>query len=291
MLEKLRPEFDKEGEELLPIEEFEVYKIVFETPTIGIIEENPDENERFEENPVEFSEEKGSLEGRETGVMCESLTTRLETGVTNPNKVKEQVKKFESVFNRSGSEASKITVPNSDYLKPKYGSLRVDDEKKLSEAFSQTVGRQPSYLGSFGSMRKEREWRRTLACKLFEERHNGNITNVNGGGGSEEMMDLLWESHETESNRGLGKTKEENKKGRRRREKVEEEEFMVVIDDEKDDDCDENGKLCCLAALKLSAGKMNLNMGRPNLIKIGKAFKGIGWLQSHVTRQGKKGYK
>ncbi|KAG7578628.1 hypothetical protein ISN45_Aa03g027990 [Arabidopsis thaliana x Arabidopsis arenosa] len=31
-------------------------------------------------------------------------------------------------------------------------------------------------LQSFGSMRKEKEWRRTLACKLFEERHNADVT-------------------------------------------------------------------------------------------------------------------
>ncbi|THG18902.1 hypothetical protein TEA_022349 [Camellia sinensis var. sinensis] len=36
-------------------------------------------------------------------------------------------------------------------------------------------------------------------------------------------------------------------------------------------------------------GTLNLGMGRPNLVKISKAIKGIGWLH-HVTKHGKKGY-
>jgi hypothetical protein len=36
--------------------------------------------------------------------------------------------------------------------------------------------------------------------------------------------------------------------------------------------------LCCLEGMKFSAGKMNLGMGRPNLHKISKTFKGFGWL-------------
>lgn len=264
-----------------------MYKIVFETPTVEIIEGNPDENGRLEENPVGFSGEKAVQEEKEMEVRCESLTMRVETGDANPDKVKEQVKKFECMFTRAGSEAVKVT-PFGESLKPRTGSLRLENEAKLTEAFSQTVGGQ-QYLGSFGSMRKEKEWRRTLACKLFEERHNGSVANANGCVKSEERMDLLWETYETETKKG--KRKDGKMKGRRRG-KVEED-FMLMNHDDYDDECDddENGKLCCLQALKLSAGKMNLNMGRPNLIKFGKAFKGIGWLQSHVRRSGKKGYK
>ncbi|KAL1565072.1 hypothetical protein AAHA92_07337 [Salvia divinorum] len=112
-------------------------------------------------------------------------------------------------------------------------------------------------FSSYGSMRREREWKRTLAGKLFEERHN------NGGGGGE-GMDSLWEAYEMESDKRRG----------RRREK-----------EEEDDEI--GGEVCCLQALKMSAGKMSLGVGRPKLAKISKAIKGIGWLHS-LTKNSKK---
>nr|POF27568.1 hypothetical protein CFP56_75446 [Quercus suber] len=127
-----------------------------------------------------------------------------------------------------------------------------------------------SNLGNFGSMRKEKEWRRTLACKLFEERHN-----VEGGEG----MDLLWETYETDSNKLQAKSN--TKKGKKS--------GVEYNEDDDEDEEEVDGQLCCLQALKFSAGKMNLGMGRPNLVKISKALKGIGWLHN-VTRHGKKGY-
>ena len=54
-------------------------------------------------------------------------------------------------------------------------------------------------------MRREREWKRTLAGKLFEERHNSS-----GGGG--EGMDSLWEAYEMEADKAStrrGKKEEE----------------------------------------------------------------------------------
>ncbi|KAF3431661.1 hypothetical protein FNV43_RR26393 [Rhamnella rubrinervis] len=138
----------------------------------------------------------------------------------------------------------------------------VEFSKKVMEA---------SNLGNFGSMRKEKEWRRTLACKLFEERHNA----ADGGEG----MDMLWETYETESNRAL--TKSNTKKGKKGG-------LLEFNKYDEDDVDDSDGQLCCLQALKFSAGKMNLGMGRPNLVKISKALKGIGWL--HNLSRGKKGY-
>ncbi|XP_050364855.1 uncharacterized protein LOC126783428 [Argentina anserina] len=143
-------------------------------------------------------------------------------------------------------------------------------------------------LGSFGSMRKEKEWRRTLACKLFEERHQ----NVDGGG--EEGMDMLWETYdETESGKVLQGMKSKSKK-QGKKISGNKDDYNEVHGDNNDDDEDEeldNGHLCCLQALKFSAGKMNLgHMGRPNLVKITKALKGFGWLH-HVTKNSKKGYR
>lgn len=128
-----------------------------------------------------------------------------------------------------------------------------------------------SNLGNFGSMRVEKEWRRTLACKLFEERHNAD---------GSEGMDMLWETYETESNKVLKKSN--TKKGKNKGEVIE------YSEDEEEEEDEMEGKLCCLQALKFSTGKMNLGMGRPNLLKFSKALKGLGWLH-HVGRHGKKG--
>ncbi|KAJ4728451.1 Acidic leucine-rich nuclear phosphoprotein 32 family B protein [Melia azedarach] len=135
-------------------------------------------------------------------------------------------------------------------------------------------------LGSFGSMRKEKEWRRTLACKLFEERHNCNVEGSEG-------MDLLWETYETtdHSSKQQMLTKNRTKKGKRGSKYDNDEEE----DEEEEEEEMDDGQLCCLQALKFSAGKMNLGMGRPNLMKISKALKGFGWLHN-VTKHGKKMY-
>uniref|UniRef100_A0A803KQ29 Uncharacterized protein n=1 Tax=Chenopodium quinoa TaxID=63459 RepID=A0A803KQ29_CHEQI len=183
-IKNLRPNSEDEDENATHIEEFEVYKVVFDIPTIEEkpveieqIQQTPEKIEKIQEYVVEFFEENASIVGKETGDLCESLTMGREKAGTNPKKVKkeEELKKVES---KIGSEAIKT---------PKSRSFKVDDEKKITETFSQTLGGQP-YMGSFGSMRKEKEWRRTLACKIFEERHNGssNQAAVNGGGGEED---------------------------------------------------------------------------------------------------------
>ncbi|KAI4356360.1 hypothetical protein L6164_000389 [Bauhinia variegata] len=169
--------------------------------------------------------------------------------------------------------ASAVTDPvaaekvNSPKVESRFGSPKWDYTRKVME------NNQSSNLGTFGSMRKEKEWRRTLACKLFEERHH-----VAGSEG----MDVLWETYETESN----KLQERSKSKRGKKAEVEYDEDDEEEGEDEEDDVD--GKLCCLQALKFSAGKMNLGMGRPNLQKISKALKGIGWLHHHVGRHGRK---
>lgn len=146
-----------------------------------------------------------------------------------------------------------------------------DDDGKLKVRGESCRALDAGNLSSYGSMRREREWERTLACKLFEERHN-----VGGGEG----MDSLWEAYEMEdfvvSRSQVGRRKKERKK----REKIVEREW-----DEEDEEI--GGQLCCLQALKLSAGKMILGVGKPNLVKISKAIKGIGWLHK-TTKNSKK---
>ncbi|CAK7349392.1 unnamed protein product [Dovyalis caffra] len=204
----------------------------------------------------------------------------------NFNKVEEQ-KEEPSMIRRGskeiGQKTSEAKVSDDDggehFYSPKLSSQGLEgnswspgnggDYKSKVKDNSETLGY--SNLGSFGSMRKEKEWRRTLACKLFEERHN-----VNGGEG----MDMLWETYETDSIKVKGKSK--TKKGKKG--------SIEYYDDEEELEEEESDRqLCCLQALKFSAGKMNLGMGRPNLVKISKALKGIGWLH-HVGRHSKKGH-
>ncbi|XP_074267548.1 uncharacterized protein LOC141590941 [Silene latifolia] len=293
LIENFKPSFDNDDDNDEKLEEFEVYKVVFDVPIIELTEANPDEDIEFGENPVEemcqFDEK---IVDR-----VECLTLVHETGDTNCEKLggeKEMIQ--EVIVENVGSEVKKTV---------KLSSLKVKNGEKLSEAFHQTVGVQQNLAG-FGSMRKEKEWRRTLACKLFEERHNwsnnSRINSVNEENG-EEGMDLLWETNETiEINQGKLKEIENygnncNKEGRtkvdnNKNNKIED--LMKIEkgeESEESEEYDEIGKICCLQALKLSAGKMNLSMGKPNLLKFSKAFKGIGWLHNHVKKKGNKGYK
>lgn len=149
------------------------------------------------------------------------------------------------------------------------------DDGTGSELFeSPRWGLMDSNLGSYGSMRRDKEWKKTLACKLFEERQN-----VDGGEG----MDLLWETYEVDSSSNKANGGKCNNAQKKKRSKKKSQAELYNDDDDEAEDMD--GQLCCLQALKFSTGKMNL--GRPNLLKISKAFKGIGWLH-HVTRHTKK---
>lgn len=140
---------------------------------------------------------------------------------------------------------------------------------------------------NLGSMRKEKEWRKTLACKLFEERHNNNVEGSEG-------MDMLWEKNEIEYSNNKSNNINTNvvKKG-----EIISVEYKHDDDDDDDEGLDEefdenftDGQLCCMQALKFSVGKMKLGMRRPNLLKISKTLKGFGWLH-HVTKHNnKKGY-
>ncbi|KAI9085294.1 hypothetical protein K1719_032817 [Acacia pycnantha] len=173
-------------------------------------------------------------------------------------------------------------------------------EASLGSPENNWIYSESNHLGSFGSMRKEKEWRRTLACKLFEERHNNSsnlISNNNINESESEGMDSLWETYETQSNKP--KNKNDKKKKTTTKTVLEKSNTKKSTeskyydpedeDDEEEEEEEEGIKLCCLQALKFSAGKMNLGMGKPNLMKISKAFKGIGWLHHHVGKHGKKG--
>ncbi|KAI4341587.1 hypothetical protein MLD38_026294 [Melastoma candidum] len=137
-------------------------------------------------------------------------------------------------------------------------------------------------LGSFGSMSRSKEWKRTLACKLFEERHNS----------EGEGMDSLWETYEDETSKKDGKPRKEKKAIKGWGQERVDSNISVGSNKVHDEDDNNEGyedevgmddKFCCLQALRLSAGrKMGLGMGiRPNVVKMSKAFKGMSWLHHH----------
>lgn len=169
-------------------------------------------------------------------------------------------------------------VEEYEKLKPVTSSISVNS---VIDVDNLVLVDSSSSFGSYGSMRKEKDWKRTLACKLFEERRN-----LEGG---EEGMDSLWESYETDNSSRKSQLKLTNKNTINKKsvfkyfDDCENEE-----DDDEEDEFTSNGKLCCLKALKLSTGKMNLGMGKPNLVKISKALKGFGWLHHVGSKHGKK---
>lgn len=217
--------------------------------------------------PLQDSKLRSTFSANQCVEDSEELVHEKEESEGKPKQEEEEERKGR-VGLRSGMKGMKLNSFSNNSK-----SQRVL-EASLGSPENNWVYSESNYLGSFGSMRREKEWRRTLACKLFEERHSNNVN-----GSESEGMDSLWEAYETQSD--SKKTKKVPAK-------------KVMEDDEDEDDEDEDdeegmeGKLCCLQALKFSAGKMNLGMGRPNLVKITKAFKGIGWFH-HVGRHGRKG--
>ncbi|KAJ9176602.1 hypothetical protein P3X46_011896 [Hevea brasiliensis] len=326
VVERLRSKVEEGGnDEFNQFEELEAYKIVFETSNfdIGVAsteleakENGLESNEaqantssghqdsvlgvsevvsgNFNENSVVITRSESSqliAEGNKLEVFLHQKQKFEDFAIQkgekevkplseNSNKVEEQK---EETYVKSGSKAmgflgdGKVGVEDSRVYIPRMNSQKLEanpwidandgDGEYTPRVMdkSQSMG---SNLGSFGSMRKEKEWRRTLACKLFEERRN-----VDGGEG----MDLLWETYENDSMKAQAKSK--TKKGKK---------GSIEYYDDEDEEEENEGQLCCLQALKFSAGKMNLGMGRPNLVKISKALKGFGWLH-HVTK--KKGYR
>ncbi|KAK4376193.1 hypothetical protein RND71_006870 [Anisodus tanguticus] len=110
---------------------------------------------------------------------------------------------------------------------------------------------------------KVKDWKRTLGCKFYEERNNASDSSGEG-------MDLLWEKYEMDSIKHNSNTKKKVKSY------VKEAQINEHIE-----------QLCCLQALKFSAGKKNLGPGRANFVRISKAIKGFKWLH-HVSKNNKK---
>ncbi|XP_010242693.1 PREDICTED: uncharacterized protein LOC104586978 [Nelumbo nucifera] len=301
VLDTLRSRLDNNGDEFHLFEELEAFIVVFDTTFFKVgeypiensetkIEEtcsqahetqviNPSGHQAFgsslsevlnynvEENPLKviWEKSKGNCLKVE-GLLQETVVEdkRAEPPDTVLNKVKE-----------SQNNSPIGTGPEALSCKASENPVKVINSDNGGEYHSKEFSSPlvPN-LGSFGSMRKEKEWSRTLACKLYEERQNVD---------EEEGMDLLWEAYEADSGKAQVKNRDKKEKKEKKEKKC-----GVVYDEDEEDEEDMEEQLCCLQALRFSTGKMNLGMGRTNFVRISKALKGIGWLH-HVSRHGKKG--
>ncbi|XP_006663429.1 centrosome-associated protein CEP250 [Oryza brachyantha] len=161
-------------------------------------------------------------------------------------------------------------------------------------------------VGGEGSPRKEKEWKRTLACKLYEERMQLKLCRDRAVVECSDNMDMLWEAYEVgvggggassaaATKRGGSKTKrgssskQEHSIAKGTQEQVEAED---EDDGDGDGDYDEEGsvrQLCCLQALKFSTRKMNLGGGKPSLAKISKVLRRVAALSRSGSRRSTKG--
>ncbi|KAK4365607.1 hypothetical protein RND71_013487 [Anisodus tanguticus] len=251
-------EGDGKIDEFDQLEDFEVYKMV------------------FQETPFEFFDYTSPEESEKSVQEKDSATTTATVDLENTlEELLKEMDEFESKtwnvernkIEALGTKVEKVVEKQKQEMIMTYGSKEMVTVDKVKKAHSWSNldcnNTNNNNLGSYGSMRKEEEWTRTLACKLYEERHNAS---------SGEGMDLLWETYELDSS-GKSKVKRDNNTKKKNMKKKGESKRY-----EEDDEEDMNEQLCCLQALKFSAGKMNLGMGRPNLVKISKAIKGFGWL-------------
>ncbi|TYH63380.1 hypothetical protein ES332_D07G187900v1 [Gossypium tomentosum] len=111
-----------------------------------------------------------------------------------------------------------------------------------------------------------KEWKKTLAWKLLEERRSDKVE-------GDEGMDLLWETYETESN--LKSNSKKGKKGGNEGYDMDRYEYEYGYGYGYEEES--VPQLCCLHALK------------SNIVKISKALKGFGWLHHLGNKHGKKG--
>jgi hypothetical protein len=136
--------------------------------------------------------------------------------------------------------------------------------------------------------RKDKEWKRTLACKLYEERMQLRLCRDRAVVEGSDNMDMLWEAYEVGSggNKGRG-GKRSGSKVKGSTAKVEDAVQEGEEEEEEDDDDNEGSvrQLCCLQALKFSTRKMNFGGGRPSLSKISKVLKRMTALSRMGSRR------
>ncbi|KAK4801612.1 hypothetical protein SAY86_022099 [Trapa natans] len=251
--------------------EDELYKIIFETPLLGNVSKGSKELVN-----------KFLIYGNGGCLQKKDVDEEYDTESHNEMSAKAE-KTFEDLF----QEKKVMEVKEADTEPKNFHMQRESDlcasslawrnlrwlssSLKILENGTGGLGEEKAghLLGGFGSMRRtEKEWKRTLACKLFEERHGTGDAIVGG----DDEMDLLWETYERNDSMKHGRIKKASKEIKKLREEL-----------HKNDEEEMKRQICCLQALKISARKVNLGMGRSNMVRIPEAFKfkGLGLLH-HV---------
>uniref|UniRef100_A0A0E0F5G7 Uncharacterized protein n=1 Tax=Oryza meridionalis TaxID=40149 RepID=A0A0E0F5G7_9ORYZ len=188
-------------------------------------------------------------------------------------------------------DAADQESPREDPLRPSTSIARRVHSRTSSEHLL-VVGE--------GSPRKEKEWKRTLACKLYEERMQLKLCRDRAVvESSSDNMDMLWEAYEVGGGGGgATSTKRGASKAKRKQERaaVEGKQEHAAADEEDDDDDgdEEEGsvrQLCCLQALKFSTRKMSFGGGggKPSLAKISKVLRRVAALSRSGSRRSTKG--
>ncbi|KAL4384645.1 hypothetical protein GQ457_15G015200 [Hibiscus cannabinus] len=291
LVETLRSEVDHNGSDSFGcLELLEAYKIVFESPSnLEITVKNYPREAKDDHFDKDLDEKSPQITQPETN-QVKSVVKIFEDFLQEKEGVENNSwKKTDKQVKSSRVKSDKGEVQKQESMIPSTGSKamcnKTSDPKAVTKSKDRVTENGGDYyykssvadkyqtmsVGNSGLMRKDKEWKRTLACKLFEERRADHAD-------GDEGMDLLWEEYETESSEA--QLKSSLKKGGVN--------YKGIGEYDYDEEC--VGQLCCLQALKLSAGKMNLGMGRSNIVKISKALKGFGWLQHVSNRHGKKRY-
>ncbi|CAO2144088.1 unnamed protein product [Urochloa humidicola] len=144
-------------------------------------------------------------------------------------------------------------------------------------------------VGEGSPSRKDKEWKRTLACKLYEERMQLRLCRDRAVVEGSDNMDMLWEAYEVGSaGKGRGGKRSGSKEKGGASSKVDElvdegEEEEVGEDDEEEEGSVR--QLCCLQALKFSTRKMNFGGGKPSLSKISKVLRRMTALSRMGSRR------
>ncbi|KAG8089796.1 hypothetical protein GUJ93_ZPchr0011g28926 [Zizania palustris] len=147
-----------------------------------------------------------------------------------------------------------------------------------------------------GSPRKDKEWKRTLACKLYEERMQLKLCRDRAVVECSDNMDMLWEAYEVGGGGGGGgnakRAGSKAKRGSKQGHHVVEGEHEEGEGDNDDDEEEEESsvrQLCCLQALKFSTRKMNFGGGKTSLAKISKVLKRMAALSRSASRRSSNG--
>ncbi|CAL4988312.1 unnamed protein product [Urochloa decumbens] len=149
-------------------------------------------------------------------------------------------------------------------------------------------------VGEGSPSRKDKEWKRTLACKLYEERMQLRLCRDRAVVEGSDNMDMLWEAYEVGGGGGgkgrggkRGGSKAKGGASSKAEGLVEEGEEEEVEEHEEEEGSVR--QLCCLQALKFSTRKMNFGGGKPSLSKISKVLRRMTALSRMGSRRKQSG--